>query len=133
MDFPDVLWDDDRDRALARQLVVLFADVPLVLTDRLTNSIYLNEAAEALLDQRAEAVVNRAAYSLLGYGASEAAPPALADALLGAGQPWRSVVRVYADDELGQAVCEASAVRRGEEFVCGVLRLAPLATGAAQA
>ena len=126
MDFPDVLWDDERDRALARQLVVLFADVPLVLTDRLTNSIYLNEAAEALLGQRAEAVVNRAAYSLLGYGASEAAPAALADALLGRGESWRSVVRVYADDELGQAVCEASAVQRGGVFVCGVLRLAPL-------
>lgn len=126
MDFPNELWDDDRDRALARQLADLFVEAPLVLTDRLTNSIYLNTAAEDLLGQRAAAIVNRAAYSLLGFGAAESAPATLADALLGRADSWRSVVHLFADDELGQAVCEASAIMRGGQFVCGVLRLTPI-------
>lgn len=127
MDFPGELWDHEDERALARQLSELFVDVPLVLTDRLTNSIYLNAAAEEMLGQRAEAVVNRAAYSLLGFGVAESAPPALTEALLGRADSWRSVVRLFADDPMGQAVCEASAVSRGGDFVCGVLRFTPVA------
>ena len=127
MDLPNELWDHDADRALAHQLVELFVDVPVVLTDRLTNSIYLNEAAERLLGQRAEAVVNRAAFSLLGFGSGESTPQGLVDALLGQAPSWRSVVRLFADESLGHAVCEASAVCRGEHHVCGVLRFTPVA------
>ncbi|MDX2177225.1 MAG: hypothetical protein SF028_12230 [Candidatus Sumerlaeia bacterium] len=125
MEFPAHLWDDPADRELARGAADLFADAPLVLTDRLANSVFLSPAAERLLGDRAPALVNRACYSLLGFDSGERPPDALATALLGEREPWKAMVL------LAGRGChvEASAIRRGARLVCGVLRLTPRTDG----
>jgi len=128
MELPHQLWQEDEDRALVFQTVDLFDDTALVLTDALTNSVYLNEAAAGLLRERGEALVNRAAYSLLGFGTSEKLPAPLESALLAQGPPWRGIVRlgtVEHPDSPTTAFCEASAINRRGSLVCGILRLTP--------
>ncbi len=130
MDFPSILWNDPADRELVSQTVELFHDTPLILTDRLTNSVFVNEAAATLFGDRGEALVNRTAYSLLGFGASEKLPEPLEHALLGDSPPWRGIVRISRVDGgalMPQAFCEASAVSRAGNLVCGILRLTPSA------
>ena len=130
MDLPTNLWSDDAARELVSQTVELFRDSPLILTDRLTNSVYVNEPAAALLGDRGEALVNRTAFSLLGLGVSEKMPEPLEKALLGDGPPWRGIVRlckVDNPDESPHIFCEASAINRHGSHVCGILRLTPSA------
>jgi len=128
MDLPISLWNDETERDLVAQTVDLFHDSPLILTDRLTNSVFVNEQAAALLGDRGEALVNRTAYSLMGFGMADQLPQPLEQALMGDGPPWRGIVRL-SDVESGKAVshafCEASAIHRNGSLVCGILRLTP--------
>ena len=129
MDLPFNLWSDDADRELVSQTVELFSDTPLVLTDRLTNSVFVNGPAAVLLGDRGEALVNRAAYSLLGFGAADKLPEPIEKALLGDGPPWRGLVRPAVEGIPAESVnplfCEASAINRHGVLVCGILRLTP--------
>jgi hypothetical protein len=122
---PDELWSDARDRELVGQTTELFAAVPLVLTDRLSNSVWFNAPAEALFRDRAEAIVNRAAWSLLGFGFAAAAPDRLMAALLGEGPPWKGMVRPEGNPAARPEFCEASALVREGRLVCGILRFLP--------
>lgn len=126
MRFPAELWPDPRDRQLAEELGEAFSHLPIVLTDNLTNSVWLTGRAEELLGERAEALVNRVSYSLLGFGEREKQPQGVVDALLGKGGPWKGVVHLPRADGPSRLVfVEASAVVREGRFVCGVLRFAP--------
>ena len=129
--FPTELWNDPADCALAEQLAQAFDAGPLLLTDKLTNTIFVNEAAEALYGERAEAIVNRVAASLLGFGEKANHPDRLVAALLGEAAPWKGAVRVEAVAGARLVYVEASAVRRGEQLVCGVVRLVPQAEAGA--
>lgn len=103
----------------------LFASVPLVLTDALTNSVWFNDEAERLFRDRAEAIVNRAAWSLLGFGFAAAAPDRLTAALLGQSGPWKGMVRPSGDPAARPEFCEASSLCRDGRLVCGILRFLP--------
>lgn len=105
----------------------LFADQPLILTDRLANSIYFNPGAEALFAERGEALVNRVLFSLLGLGERSTVPPRLVEALDGSGAPWKGVVQPPDVNGECAMLCEVSAIGQGEAFLCGMVRLRPLA------
>ena len=124
MRIPDELWPDVRDRELVGQTVDLFASVPLVLTDQLSNSVWFNGAAESLFGDRAEAIVNRAAWSLLGFGFAAAAPDRLMDALLGGGGPWKGMVRPEGNPAARPEFCEASALVRDGRIFQSACRIA---------
>jgi len=123
LELPASLWPQPADLQLASDMAALFDASPLILTDRLANSLYLNAAAEELFGERAEALVNRLSFSLLGFGNREKVPGGLEEALLGRGAPWRGVVQVQAADGPLARFAEASAIRRGDLLVCGVIRL----------
>jgi hypothetical protein len=128
MELPQQLWQEDEDCALVLQTVELFHNAALILTDGLTNSVFVSKAAEGLFGERGEALVNRAAYSLLGFGTSEKLPAPMESALLAQGPPWRGIVRlgmVENPDNPATAFCEASAIIRRDKLVCGILRLTP--------
>lgn len=123
MRFPEELWQDPTERRLLADLLALFPSDPVVLTDRLTNSVYFSPAAEALFAAEGDAITNRVAASLLGFGARESAPKALDAALLGESAPWRAAVEPFGEGPVGtRVVCEASAVRGPRGFVAGLLR-----------
>jgi hypothetical protein len=127
MDFPTDLWTEEADRRLLDDLLGLFEGEPVVLVDRLLNSVHFNAAAEGLFAARGEAIVNRSAFSLLGLGEREQAPESLVAALLGEGAPWRGGVRAIGEDAGGApAFCEATAIVRDGHHVAGVLRLRPM-------
>lgn len=123
MNFPAELWSDEQDRRVVLQAVELLVAIPLVLTDKLTNSVYFNAPAEELFCDSGEAIVNRAAFSLLGFGSHEKMPPGLPKALLGECDPWRGIV--HPDGGSGPIFCEASTARRQGRFLCGILRFTP--------
>lgn len=124
MRFPAELWNSEQDRQLVRQFLDAFEDHPIVLTDQLANTIYFNNTAEALFGDRAEAVVNRVSFSLLGYGAKENIPEAFIKALLGDAPPWRGVVDLAPEGNPPRHYfVEASAIRRAGKLVCGILRV----------
>lgn len=120
--FPEEIWPDPNDRQLVQDLIAVFSSTPLVITDKLTNSLWLSDSAESLLGERAEALVNRVSYSLLGFEDREKQPARLVDALLGEGDPWRGVVHLPTATGTRLVFVEASAVSREGRFVCGVLR-----------
>lgn len=122
MRFPTELWDDPADAALAAGAVDALARDPLIVTDRLTNAVYFNEAAEAAFGDRAESLVNRTTLSLLGYSRAEGLPQGLIDALLARCGPWRGMAAIDAAPGSGPRLVEASAVQRGGRLVCGLLR-----------
>jgi hypothetical protein len=66
MRFPIELWTDPADAALATATAEGFAFFPIILTDRLANAVFINEAAESIFRDRAEALVNRTTLSLSG-------------------------------------------------------------------
>lgn len=125
MRLPVELWPDPRDRQLVEDLVAGFSHLPVVLTDRLTNSIWLSGPAEELLGERAEALVNRVSYSLLGFGEREKQPQGVVDALLGTDRPWKGALHLPSGDGSRLSFVEASAIVREGQFVCGVLRFSP--------
>jgi hypothetical protein len=121
MELRTELWEDPRDRQLAADTVAAFGADALVLTDSLGNSIHLTDAACRLFGDRAEALVNRQAYSLLGFGEAARMPKALGEALLG-GETWRGTAPVGGR----RAAVEASAVRRDGRLLFGILRISEL-------
>ncbi|MCC5876792.1 MAG: hypothetical protein JJU11_11285 [Candidatus Sumerlaeia bacterium] len=125
MRFPDDIWPDPTDRQLVDDLVSMFVDTPIILTDKLTNSLWFSDPAEELFGERAEAIVNRVAYSLLGFEDREKQPVRLVSALLGEDDPWRGVVHLPVAEGTRLAFVEASAICRDGVFVCGVLRFSP--------
>ena len=125
MQIPQELWSDKDERRLVTDAAKLFEDLPIVLTDNLANSIWMNERAEELFGDSAEALVNRAAFSLLGFGSAGEAPDALAEALLGKRGPWKAFVNVETAVGPKALFCEASAICRGEDLICGILRFRP--------
>jgi hypothetical protein len=128
--FPAELWENEQEREMAHALAQAFSQQPLILTDRLANTVYFTPSAEALFHDRGEAIVNRLLFSLLGYGERTCIPTGLKEALLGEARPWRGVVHLgTGTDDPHTRVAEASAVMNGERFVCGVLRLAAERTG----
>lgn len=118
MRFPAELWDIESDRQVVEEFLEAFATFPIVLTDRLANTVYFNARAEVLFGERAEEIVNRLSFSLLGYGRKDQAPGGLTEALLGDAGPWRGIAEV-AEVRL---FIEASAMRRDGRFLCGVIR-----------
>ncbi|MDX1972000.1 MAG: hypothetical protein SFY68_05650 [Candidatus Sumerlaeia bacterium] len=130
MQFPDVLWANEEHPPLPmiHQVLELFEEDAVILTDVLTNSIFFNTKAEELFGMRGEELVNRTTYSLLGFENFKGVPKSLADALLGEGDCWRGLVKlgeeVRSKFEPGTLFyCEASALRTSGEFIVGVLRL----------
>ncbi len=123
MQLPAELWESEQDRHLVQGAVKAFDTTPLIVTDKLTNSVFLNARAEELFGERAEALVNRVTYSLLGFGTRENAPKDLPAALLGQTQPWHGVVEINTTNGVRRHAAEASAVLRDGHFVCGLIRL----------
>jgi hypothetical protein len=123
--FPSENWPIQEDRHLVEDFVAAFPDQALVLTDKLTNSVWFSPAAEELLGDRALALVNRVAFSLLGFDDRERQPTRLVDALLGEAEPWRGVVHLPCETGKRLAFVEASAIRKADELVCGIIRLKP--------
>lgn len=103
----------------------MFVDTPVVLTDKLTNSLWFSDPAEELFGERAEALVNRVAFSLLGFEDREKQPTRLVDALLGEADPWRGVVHLQVPGGTRLTFVEASAISRDGTFIAGILRFSP--------
>ncbi len=92
MRFPQEIWSS-RAEALAALVKIAEAPAgPLLLLDRLGNVVFLNSAAEAFWGERAGALVNRAAISLLGLDRRGGGAAAFCAALEG-GQGWEGRVR----------------------------------------
>ncbi|MEQ8821062.1 MAG: hypothetical protein RLY93_12535 [Sumerlaeia bacterium] len=127
MRFPSELWACGEQARMASSLAELMAAEPLILTDRLTNSIYFNPPAEALFGATGEELVNRVTFSLLGMdGGAQPPPPAMVAALLGEAGPWKALLHLPAEGGARTVICEASAVKdRTGELICGVIRLSP--------
>jgi hypothetical protein len=126
VNLPLELWNEEEDRRMVESAAALFDHDPVIFTDQLTNSVWLNPPAEELLNDDAEALVNRTASSLLGFGNGDKAPAPLEAALLGRSDPWKAVVNLPREEAPpAPAYCEASAVLRGERLVCGIVRLKP--------
>lgn len=124
MDFPYQLWQDPDDQRLVRDAIALFTGQPLIVTDEIANSVYLNAEAENLYQESAGALVNRLSFSLLGFGNRAGAPPALVNALLGDGPSWSGAVDLSGENEPPRwHFVQASAVKRSERFVSGLVRL----------
>jgi PAS domain-containing protein len=123
LELPTGLWSDPEDLRLIDQALGLFPSEPVLLTDRLTNTVYLNPEAERLLGERGEGLVNRVAFSLLGIEKGGRQAAAVADALLGKGHAWRGVVYPEGREDRKPVFCEASAIKRAGRLVCGILRL----------
>ncbi|MEO8377899.1 MAG: hypothetical protein ABI579_09540 [Candidatus Sumerlaeota bacterium] len=123
MRFPGELWETETDRQVILQFVDAFAGHPLVLTDKLANTIFFNAEAEALYADRGEAIVNRLSFSLLGYGGKkDKVPSGLTPALLGEGVPWRGIVNLSESETPKLHFVEASAIRAPGRLLCGVIR-----------
>ncbi len=66
MRFPMELWDSDRERLAVLAAAVEAPSKPMLILDAIGNAVFVNDAAEELWREPAEALVNRAAVSLLG-------------------------------------------------------------------
>lgn len=131
MQLPSTLWEDPQDLALVEATAQLFASEPLLLTDILTNTVFLNREAERFLGGRAEDLVNRVTASLLGFDtASQKLPARMIEALHGKGDPWKGFVGVPTAAGAVPSMVEASAIVRGGRLVCGVVRVKPAAVPA---
>lgn len=128
MRFPIELWNDPADAALATATAEGFSFFPIILTDRLANAVFINECAETIFRDRAEALVNRTTLSLLGFEKAECLPEGLTKALMATGAPWRGVVMLDVAGEQERRYVEASAVHRDGVLVCGILRIAERTT-----
>jgi hypothetical protein len=124
MRFPIELWTDPADAALATATAEGFAFFPIILTDRLANAVFINEAAESIFRDRAEALVNRTTLSLLGFEKADCLPEGLTLALQAKSGPWRGVVMLDVAGGAERRYIEASAVHRDGELICGILRIA---------
>jgi len=124
MRFPIELWTDPADAVLAAATAEGFAFFPIILTDKLANAVFINEAAESIFRDRAEALVNRTTFSLLGFEKLECLPEGLTLALQARSTPWRGVVQLDVTGGQERRYVEASAVHRDGELVCGLLRIA---------
>lgn len=123
MRFPEELWHDESESTVVmiRQVLDLFENDPVILTDILTNSVFFNDHAELLFGESGEALVNRATYSLLGFENFTGVPSSLAEALLGKADCWRGYVKL--PNKGGDVFyCEASALKTSEKHLAGVLR-----------
>ncbi|CAN5200571.1 hypothetical protein BH09SUM1_BH09SUM1_24530 [soil metagenome] len=125
MQIPVALYPNPNDLALVEDLVAAFSAVPVILTDKLTNSVFLNEEAELLFGDDAASLVNRLGLSLLGFGHKDRIPAALTAALLGEGLPWRGMINLGTPDLPRLVFAEASAIARPGHFVAGVIRFSP--------
>ena len=124
MRFPEELWPDPAECQLVRVFVDAFNDHPLILTDQLANTTYFSEAAEALFAERAEALVNRLALSLLGFGEHERPANGIVEALEGRGAAWDGIVRLQTATGPRVAFVQTSAIRNREGLlVAGVIRI----------
>lgn len=123
LQFPAELFVDERQRQAVLDFVEAFAHRPLLLTDRLCNSIYINPAAEDLFAARAEEIVNRLAFSLMGYSHLVRTPPRMTEALLAQGDPWRGVVPLEQGPPIGWHFAEVSCISMDGTLVCGVVIL----------
>ncbi|MGF1574212.1 MAG: PAS domain-containing protein [Sumerlaeia bacterium] len=123
MEFPQQLWEDESQSTVVmiRQVLDLFEQDPVILTDVLTNSVYFNEHAEGLFGESGEALVNRATYSLLGFENHTGVPSTLADALLGKAEAWRGYVKLPGKNG-SVFYCEASALKTSDKHIAGVIR-----------
>lgn len=125
VDFPEELWPDEAQRRAVQEMILAFGHEPLIITDRLANVVYASEAAERLLGDRAEALVNRVAFSLMGFDQPRMIPAGLQPALLAEGKPWYGLVGFYGIAEPGLRRVDASAIKQGGQFVAGVVRISP--------
>jgi hypothetical protein len=113
-------WPGEQERALVTGLLAALAGRPVALTDGLANTLWFSPEAESLFGERAEAIVNRVAFSLLGFGKNDRLPPGLKEALLGEGPAWRGIVKPEGRGE--QTFLEASCIQQNGRLLCGVLR-----------
>lgn len=127
--FPEELWQSEIEKQLAGDVAEAFGHHPVVLTDQLTNSVYLTPPAEELLCDSAEALVNRLSLSLLGFGRRETIPRGVTEALQGQSEPWRGVVNLGDQDNPRWYFVHASAVLHEGKLVCGVLRFSKQEAG----
>ena len=125
MQFPAELFDDPRHRQAVSDFIEAFAERPMLLTDKLCNTIYINDAAETLFAARAEEIVNRLAFSLMGYSHLMRTPPRMTEALLAQGDPWRGVVPLEPGPPIGWHFAEVSSITIDGALVCGVVILDP--------
>jgi len=120
MEFPEELWKTEQEKQLIFQALDLFEHQPVIITDQLANSVFLNKKAEELYGQRGEAIVNRAVFSLLGFDSFEGMPQKLVDGLSGNGEVWRGFVK-HPTEQNKICFAEASAIVH-ENLKCGMIR-----------
>jgi PAS domain-containing protein len=109
---------------MVRALVEAFPDHAIMLTDGLINSVYLSPAVESILGERADALVNRLGFSLLGFGERDRLAPGLLEALSGSGEPWEGIVQLQSAAGPRTAFVQASAIRsRAGSLLAGVVRI----------
>lgn len=124
MRFPDELWPELPQGAMVRAFVEAFSESPIILTDRLLNSVYFTEPAERLFAERAEAIVNRLALSLLGFGEKDRIVPGLVEALSGTADPWEGIVNLQAAEGPLSVYIQASSIReRDGQLIAGIIRI----------
>lgn len=107
MPFPVELWDSDADRVAILRAACEAHSGAIVVIDRLGNSVFFNEAAESLWQDRAEALLNRSAISLLGLDSDHGSAGRFARALEQL-ERWEEPGRISAED-LGEPAAVAAA------------------------
>ncbi len=93
MRFPLELWNNDEERAAVLTRLAEAPAGPVVVADAIGNVVFLNDAAERLWGERADAMLNRALVSLLGLDARREIADALGRAF-DEGRDWSSAVRI---------------------------------------
>lgn len=127
LELPVSLWKiEDYERV--KDLAALFSDQPLILTDNLANAVYLNERAEDLFQERAEALVNRLSFSLLGFNDARPVSEGLKKTLLGKAPPWRGIVH-FPEPVKSIRIVDASAIVRPSRLIAGVIRISNKSAG----
>jgi hypothetical protein len=122
--FPAELWPDPVDSQRILALADAFADHPLLLTDKLANTVYMTNPVETLFGDRNEALINRLALSLLGFGERDRVAPGLVEALTGEAGPWRGIVQAQTAAGPLPIFAEVSAAKRPDgRLLCGIIRL----------
>jgi len=123
LEFPHEIWTDEEKRAAVRGAVDLFADRALLVTDELANTVYLSPEAEKVFGDRAEALVNRLSFSLLGFGNRSEVPKAMVEAINGEGPPWKGLVNVGGGEPPNWYLAEMSSAGKGKQFIAGFILL----------
>lgn len=93
MRFPIELWNSDAERVAVLARVAEAPAGPVLVVDKLGNTVFLNDAAERLLGERADALVNWLATALLGLAQDRQGRGEAFTRSIERGESWSGSVR----------------------------------------